>query len=163
MAYIPPNGENMAHEASELIQKKIEERQREFRIVIMGDFNHIVNPAIDKQPSTKICKKLRLHTWLRSQNFIDTYRYWNRESRKFTWSNGSTATRIDQIWVSEKLKNRVKKAEIEKIETITGSDYSLVLLQLRSGSSFSRMKECALERKQTTRLVWNLDMALKEN
>ena len=84
IVYIPPNSENMAHEASELIQKKIKERQREFRIVLMENFNHIVNPAIDKQPSTKICKKLRLHTWLRSQNFIDTYRYWNQKSRKFT-------------------------------------------------------------------------------
>ena len=122
-----------------------------------------MNLAVDKQPSTKICKKLRLHTWLRSQNFIDTYRYWNRESRKFTWSNGSTATWIDQIWVSEDLKDRVEKAEIEEMETITGSDHSLVLLQLRLGSSFSRIKECALEEKQTTRLIWNLDMASKEN
>ncbi|CAG8764025.1 46434_t:CDS:2, partial [Gigaspora margarita] len=61
------------------------------------------------------------------------------------------------------LKDRVEKAEIKEIETITGSDHSLVLLQLRSGSSFSRMKEYALEGKQTTRLIWNLNMASKKN
>ncbi|CAG8857482.1 10752_t:CDS:2, partial [Gigaspora margarita] len=81
-----------------------------------------------------------------------TYRYWNRKSRKFTWSNRSTATQIDQICVSENLKDRIEKAEIEEMKTITGNDHSLVLLQLRLNSSFSRIKECALEEKQTTRL-----------
>ncbi|CAG8844006.1 613_t:CDS:2, partial [Gigaspora margarita] len=80
--------------------------------------------TVDKQPSTKICKKLRLYTWLRLQNFIDIYRYWNYESKKFTWSNGYIATRIDQIWISENLKDRIEKVEIEEIETITGSDHN---------------------------------------
>ncbi|CAG8492557.1 43313_t:CDS:2 [Gigaspora margarita] len=103
----------MAHKASELIQKKIEEQQKEFYVVLIEDFNHIVNLAVDKQPKN--------------------------------------------------LKDMVEKAEIEEIETITGSDHSLVLLQLRTDSIFSQIKECSFEKNQTTRLIWNLDMATKEN
>ncbi|CAG8685195.1 38069_t:CDS:2 [Gigaspora margarita] len=49
----------------------------------------------------------------------------------YTWSNGSTATRIDQIWISEDLIKNLYKAEILDMYLITESDHSTVLVNLK--------------------------------
>ncbi|CAG8731613.1 20710_t:CDS:2, partial [Gigaspora margarita] len=109
MVYIPPSCADM-----------IKNRRASERIPNSSDrnFNHIVNLALNKQLTAKIFKRLKLHTWLKLQNYTDTFRYLNRKSTKFMWSNKNAATRIDQIWISSNLKDKVTKVEIEEMETV---------------------------------------------
>ncbi|CAG8821234.1 34901_t:CDS:2, partial [Gigaspora margarita] len=85
------------------------------------------------------------------------------ESTKFIWSNKNIVTRIDQIWVSSILKNKVTKAEIEEMETVTKSDHNMVLVQLKTDYFFGHSKEVSLGKKQPMRHVWNLSIAMHEN
>ncbi|CAG8838106.1 14751_t:CDS:2, partial [Gigaspora margarita] len=54
------------------------------------------------------------------------------------------------------LKDKITKAEIEEMKTIMGSDYNLVLVQLKTNSSFGQSKKVSLGEKQVARHVWNL-------
>ncbi|CAG8854985.1 34741_t:CDS:2, partial [Gigaspora margarita] len=50
---------------------------------------------------------------------------------EFTWSNNETATRIDQIWLTEGLLKKVTCAEIQELLVIMSSDHELPVACLR--------------------------------
>ena len=103
----------------------------------MGDFNHIVTTNLDKfsVSSTTVHKKLPLYNWLSSQKFVDAFCYLNPNTQTYTWTNGSTATWIDQIWISEGLIKNLYIAEILEIYLITERDHSTVLINLKNESN----------------------------
>ncbi|CAG8742361.1 22145_t:CDS:2, partial [Gigaspora margarita] len=67
------------------------------------------------------------------------------------------------VLISSNLKDIVTKAEIEKMETVTGNNHNLVLVQLRTNSFFRRTKEVSVVKKLAARHVWNLSKAMLEN
>ncbi|CAG8833978.1 862_t:CDS:2, partial [Gigaspora margarita] len=66
------------------------------------------------------------------QNFVETFRFLNSDTQAYTWLNGSTATRINQIWISEGLIKNLYKAKILDMDLIIESDHSTVLVNLKS-------------------------------
>ena len=105
VVYIPPNNKDIAR----LIQQKVIEwymnRPPTVQYIIMEDFNSIINQSLDKSNPNLAhnIKLLPLHRWLLNQDFTDTFRFLNPDKIEFTWSNSNSASRIDQIWVSEDL------------------------------------------------------------
>ena len=78
----------------------------------MGDFNSIVNLELDRMQNTERrgIKRSPLLNWLKRQDFQDTFRFINPRAEEYTWSNGETSTRIDQIWVSDNVLNVINNA-----------------------------------------------------
>ena len=65
--------------------KEIAQRKSNMHFIIMGDFNHIIQPSIDKSSGTNSnFKKLPLHGWMIKQNFIDTFRELYPSKKDFT-------------------------------------------------------------------------------
>jgi exodeoxyribonuclease-3 len=91
-------------------------------IVLCGDFNvayEKLDFAYSKHSERKIYKKERdLFTKFIDNGFIDTFRYLNKDMRKYTWrfwKNKEDLTkglRLDYFFVNEELKNNILKAEI---------------------------------------------------
>ena len=78
--------------------KEIAQRKSNMHFIIIGDFNHIIQPSINKSSGTNSnFKKLPLYGQIIKQNFIDTYRELYPSKKDFTQSNEKDSTRIDQI------------------------------------------------------------------
>ena len=94
IVYLPPNDSDQIKKIQQQVISIYLDRARNFEVIIMGDFNHIVTTDLDKfsASSTTVYKKLPLHNWLSSQKFVDTFRYLNPNTQTYTWTNGSTAT-----------------------------------------------------------------------
>ena len=98
--------------------KEIAQRKPNMYFILIGDFNHITQPSIDKSSRTNgNYKKLPLHGWIAKQNFIDTFRELYPCKKEFSWSNRKDSTRIDQIWISDSLIFSLKEALIEEMNT----------------------------------------------
>ena len=61
-----------------------------------------------------------------SLGFGEVFRICNPTAKKFTWSNSLVQTRIDQIWISNKIKEGLKSSDIEEMDLITSSDHNLI-------------------------------------
>ena len=128
------------------------------------DFNHIIQPSIDKSNRTNSnFKKLPLHSWILKQNFIDTFRELYSSKKDFTWSNGKDSTRIDQIWILDSLIFSLKDALIEEISLETGSDHELVVVEILLDYLDFRDSLAQIKRKGVKRIIILYDKATKEN
>ena len=163
MLYIPPSDAETAKELESLVQSRINEVQDNVLIVVMGDFNYIVNPILDKSSQIDNNRKLAMHTWLRERGFLDTFRYYNPYEKKFTWSNSTVATRIDQIWVSSNAIDVMQDAEIYNMSTVTGSDHDLTFAKFEWSRAISVNDQTGKAIPNTKQRVWKLEKATKEN
>src|SRR5438105_8088479 len=72
--------------------------------IIMGDFNMVSNPKIDRTPAGKDNKsEAKLLTRLEEANFVDTQKAFSVVNAKHTWTRGDSSSRIDMIWISNML------------------------------------------------------------
>ncbi|CAG8857423.1 26677_t:CDS:1, partial [Gigaspora margarita] len=89
------------------------------------DFNNVLDNKLNRKP--QICshtnKILPLYKWLQNQNFIDTFWFLHPTIQKFTWSNGKSSSRINQVWVLDDLSRDLQVADIINMEMITESDH----------------------------------------
>jgi len=100
----------------------------------MGDFNDIRSKELDQNREDSNRKQsLPLLRWLENSNLVDLYRESHPYSKEFTWSNGTSSTRIDYIWASKILSQCSIKCEIYPAELITGSDHRIVVAKLGTG------------------------------
>ena len=163
MLYIPPSDAEIAKELESLVQSRINEAQDNVLIVVIGDFNYIVNPILDKSSQIDNNRKLAMHTWLRERGFLDTFRYYNPYEKKFTWSNSTVATRIDQIWVSSNAIDVMQDAEIYNMSTVTGSDHDLTFAKFEWSGAISVNDQTGKAIPNTKQRVWKLEKVTKEN
>ena len=64
---------------------------------------------------------------------IDSFRYLHPSKKKFTRSNILVNFRIDYIWVSKELGKDLIYCDIIEADTITGSDYLIVVATVITG------------------------------
>ena len=102
------------------------------QIVIIGDLNCIVDPELDRSSILKYSsfKKEPILRWLIGQDFKDSFRIANPRSKEFSWTNGESSTRIDQIWMTEKLASGLIDAEIQNMSNCTNSDHGAAVAKL---------------------------------
>jgi hypothetical protein len=104
--------------------------------IILGDFNSIVDPNLDRNPPKKVNHNNEVIKLLLNFGFHDTYRSRNPRERQYTWKRNSkktedngceteTETRIDFIWASKKLNNSLEVADIIDATWITDSDHRI--------------------------------------
>ena len=163
VAYIPPSDETCATMVIGKIQEIVNKNEKTWQIVIMGDFNRIPNKLLDKSSQTTNLKRCSLFTWMEKKSFVNAFRRLNPRARKYTWSNGHTSTRIDQIWLSENLMSKALKADIIEMGTVTGSDHELPIVEILLDRSNCADLNCRAGQTSSSRMVWKLDKATKEN
>ena len=66
------------------------------RILLLGDFNRVVSPLIDRAPDnlTSTTPQLDLFPWLSSGRFVDTFRFLHPTEQAYTFK---TTSRIDMV------------------------------------------------------------------
>src|SRR5438876_8111323 len=101
------------------IQHIWQRQQKDAHIIILGDFNSLLNPSKDKHSITnnkhkkKVSPTSQLLKFLQEANYSDTFHTCNPLLRKYTWSNSrDTHTRIDYIWITNNLINHLADSEI---------------------------------------------------
>src|SRR6185295_6622656 len=106
-------------------------RKKHTQVVVMGDFNHTADNILDRQnPQTTSFKRLPICSWIKKQDFADTYREMHPTRQEYTWPSKEAVTRVDYIWVSERLASGLQEEEIEDVEEITESDHKIVIAEI---------------------------------
>ena len=132
--------------------------------IVIGNFNYIIQLSIDKSNEmNNNFKKLLLHSWMRKQNFVDTFREMYPNKKSFSWSNGKDSTRIDQIWISESLNFGLKETLIEDMTTETGSDHSLVVVELLLDHLEFKDSLAQSKKKGVKRIIFLYNKVTEEN
>lgn len=165
MLYIPPNNEQEKKRARKVIIEKYINRSFNAQIIVMGDFNSILDSELDRTQNIerKWLKKDLLLNWLQRQEFQDSFRTMYPKAKKFTWSNGETSTRIDQIWVSEELSCGLFDTEIQEMDIYTSSDHAAMIARIDLGHLGATQSAASCRKKGYTRTVFLCDKATNEN
>ena len=98
--------------------------------IIMGDFNSVPNPSIDKFHNNTPSQKNPIYNFL--TNYTDTFRHLHPHAIKFTFTGPTQQSRIDQIWISNIITNYLTQANITKTNPEFQSDHKIISITLDS-------------------------------
>jgi hypothetical protein len=117
--YYPASQSPLCQQLYKKLQQTINEAIRlDWHIIIAGDFNAVPNSQLDKQSTTRkhhSCNPTnQCITLLQNNCLIDTYREINPYRRQFTWNRNTSASRLDQIWITTNPTWNIKDAYIDK-------------------------------------------------
>jgi len=109
VVYIPHNDQKIRKDIQQQVIRKVLEYQRKAtKIIVLGDFNDIICNNLDQsRKDSKRTQKLPLLNWLGNSDMVDTFRKLHPYEKKFTRSNDQVKSRIDYIWVSKSLGQRL--------------------------------------------------------
>ena len=108
---------------SQLIE---DNKQDNETLILLGDFNTVENPIIDRQPGkTKTDTSLKaLKSLLRKHQLEDHWRKNNENVRQYTFrSNRNTFSRIDRVYTDRTHRSQIKSTEILPF---THSDHEII-------------------------------------
>ena len=100
--------------------------------IVTGDFNQILDGQRDRIPADESNHHNKFEALL-NRNYVDAYRQIYPHRTDCTWSNGITATRIDQIWISEIAKDSVTNFTTINASSITASDHDIIVATVNIG------------------------------
>uniref|UniRef100_R4GAU6 Reverse transcriptase domain-containing protein n=1 Tax=Anolis carolinensis TaxID=28377 RepID=R4GAU6_ANOCA len=147
------------NESKSKFVKKLKEfwREKEFDgIILMGDFNGVLNNEIDKNPvkirgsgKNKETISREFKTLKEEYNLIDIWRSQHEKDRDFTFFSArhKSWSRIDMIWISRSLSTKVTKS---KILPMLDSDHcpTEIILNQKRGRWRWRLDENLLKREE---------------
>jgi hypothetical protein len=150
--------EKTASYAKQLIDEAI---NKQWHIIIAGDFNAVSNPQLDKSQTNKTTKHHHRPTssllkHLLYQQFTDTFRSLHPYKMEYTWSNSrGHASRIDQIWISNSEDWLLTKAEIVPLDpVILPTDHNLMKCTIESWP-LTQGQQAPRLRQPNDRYSWN--------
>ncbi|RHZ90131.1 hypothetical protein Glove_7g20 [Diversispora epigaea] len=121
------------------INEQITNAQKKHHIpLVMGDFNGVVNPKIDRVNSNLKKTETKILETLQYKGFQDCYRLINGRERKFTFykqdldHNRRPASRIDQIWILMDHANNLINAKIVDTEFSAFSDHNAMTININN-------------------------------
>ena len=123
--------------------KELEEKlsERHGNIIIMGDYNGVVTPELDRSTTRQGSREGKLpisfFQLTHALDLQDGWRFMNPSVKDFTHYNFShkTHSRIDMIWVSKELTTCIKKVEIQP-KTFSDHNSMVFILQGQQKSTF---------------------------
>ena len=98
--------------------------------IIMGDFNSVPDPLIDKLHNNSPTQKNHIYNYLTF--YTDSFRHLHPHSIKFTYTGPTQQSRIDQIWISNIIINYLVQANITKTNLEFQSDHKITSVTLNS-------------------------------
>jgi exodeoxyribonuclease-3 len=143
--YFPNGGKSEDHYEYKLkyyesFLKKAKTFEKEKPVIFLGDINATIadiDLARPKENAGKLgcTEKERKMLAIYGKEFIDTFRFVNKDKIQYTWWDMKTRSReknvgwrIDYIFVSKTLNKKIKNASIE--DNFLGSDHCPVLLDI---------------------------------
>ena len=129
------------------IKKILKRKKKEnFSIILMGDFNAVVNPSKDRSrneqsfiPNT--CPEIGLFNYLIDNNFLDAQDIWEEEETTYTWKNSISSSRIDYIWTSRDILLESTKFQNKSSDQISESDHTILTLTVPLKTLILRERE----------------------
>ena len=96
MLYILPNNKEERKKIQRTIIKRYIKCQQRIQIIVIRDFNSVVDLELDKSESSKArtIKQDLLLKWLTRQNFRNAYRLVNPEKKEFSWSGRGSESKL---------------------------------------------------------------------
>jgi exodeoxyribonuclease-3 len=148
--YFPNGGRDEDHFQFKLryydlfLKKMIALRKKYGKVIFCGDLN-VAHNEIDltrpKENANQIGFLPIERAWVDrvcESGFIDTFRYKNKDTVKYSWWDQKTRARernvgwrIDYFFVTKEHEKEIKNADI--LDTIVGSDHAPTLLEVRAG------------------------------
>jgi hypothetical protein len=119
------------------IQKVIDKKRKEkYSLIIMGDFNAVVNPRRDRSrgdhqftPGEE--PEIPFFDYLLDKNFIDIQEIWEEDDTTHTWKNNKTSSRIDYIWLTRDIVAESTRFQNKFDRGISDSDHSVLALTIQ--------------------------------
>jgi len=106
-----------------------EARRKKKKIIVMGDFNVVPSPAIDRNNSSYLhFPESEIFPLLSSYDLVDCYKTMYPEIAGYTWKidNSTEESRIDAIWIPYKWADKISSCFLDDIKLITNSDHKLL-------------------------------------
>ena len=160
--YYPPTDKPTQRQITNYIKKEhaLSKRRDLHYTIILGDFNSIVDPILDRQGNTRHYRNpSALVVFLINNLYIDTYRFLHPTDRAYTWHTTrnltNISTRIDHIWVSENWTHDITYTSIEEMEQVTQSDHNLITCMIHTGSTIRNFKISERRRRDKPRTVYD--------
>ena len=161
--YLPcdqKESQRVQSEVEKILSQKIQEN---FEIILMGDFNAVINPRKDKlrkdsettfSPSDR--PEIGLFNYLINLGLIDIQQTWEGENTTYTWTNKQSSSRIDYIWTTKELAISLRSFKNIQFKDISNSDHSFLQMSLPTENIILSTPE-PLRGKQTKQKIINLD------
>jgi exonuclease III len=114
--------------------QKIIEANSELNIIIGGDLNDVFNPRLDRylsKPNALTTEYIKAwKTVCEEYNLADFWRVLNPETRRYTWRQGSSATRLKQSRIDYWIVSLHLMYNLDKVDISSSmrSDHSLIEL-----------------------------------
>ena len=165
IVYILPNNKETKKLLQQQIIRKIKESERKnIRVIVIGDFNDIRSRVLDQNSiESKRTRTLPIIAWLESSSYEDVFRKIHPYKKEYTWSNGSSSSRIDYIWASRELSQGIIKCKISDAEYITNSDHKIVSAQFITGFSLKNRSLACSKRLKGKKRVLKIDKVTEED
>lgn len=108
-------------------------------LILIGDFNHVVDNRLDRLPQSNEKLKREQEEWKIFYKNMKLQELTDFPAGQFTWSNRNASSRIDRIYINDRLKGATNEAKYDRILDHTLSDHRLVTgsIQLTSSSRWS--------------------------
>ena len=128
--YFPPRGSNTREADFPQLHQWVTTQVDRMRnagnhVLLLGDFNGVVDPAIDRSSDNhaSATPELALFPWLMGGRFVDTYRFLHPTTTEYTFKDIS---RIDLVWTSPGLAPYLLRSNITASDDMTSSDHAVM-------------------------------------
>ena len=118
------------------VDKKLNEAlNNDYISIILGDFNGVPNPKLDRIQYDINKIEMKILKMLTYRGYQDSYRLFNNTKKEYTFfrkKNGDRipSSRIDQIWISHQHAGEIIDAFIKPTETTAYSDHNATVTYL---------------------------------
>ena len=132
----------------EEIKKILNKKKRNgFSIVLMGDFNAVVNPRRDRsrkdqQFTPNEEPEIPIFNYLLDEGLLDIQEIWEEDDiRSYTWKNNTSSSRIDYMWLTRDIAIESTRFQNKFDQSISDSDHTILALTIQLRSIINKEKE----------------------
>jgi ribonuclease HI/endonuclease/exonuclease/phosphatase family metal-dependent hydrolase len=155
-----PNNKDESNKYQRAIREIINrELKNKSKIIVMGDFNAVVNPWTDRfkeeSSSLKWKPEAEIFNFLMDWEFVDIQSTWEEEKELSpTWSNKKAASRIDYIWTSpEIIIEDLHSFQNTVAEELANSDHTLLSIKLFKNNFITSTNQKPIRKKGTIKIL----------
>jgi len=143
--YLPCHKKESLQVQEELKKVLSRKRKEKYTVILMGDFNAVINPRKDR--STKDnqylpCEdpEIPLFNYLLDNSFFDIQEIWEEENLSHTWRNNTASSRIDYMWSTREIIAESTRFQNKFDQSISDSDHTILALTLQLKSIIHKEK-----------------------
>src|SRR4051812_1071022 len=138
--YLPSGKEKKEKTTNEIkafIQREVKDEEE---LIVLGDFNAVPNPNLDRKPK-KSSRKAEgtIFGILRQRKLKDIIRTVYESKEIYTWKGRGVASRIDAIWGTKRLLTGFQELEIVDTAGYLDTDHQLIILSVETNEALNQV------------------------